>query len=61
VRGIKDALRDERGRLIVIEDGSITIQLLQGRLSAVRQRNVSECEIINLLVDGLAEQLCPGA
>jgi hypothetical protein len=56
VRGIKDALRDERGRLIVIEDGSITIQLLQGRLSAVRQRNVSECEIINLLVDGLAEQ-----
>jgi hypothetical protein len=37
VRGIKDTLRDERGRLIVVEDGSITIRRLQGRLSAVRQ------------------------
>ena len=30
VRGIKDALRDERGRLIVVEDGSITITAVAG-------------------------------
>ena len=25
------------------------------------KRDLSECEIIYLLVDGIAEQLCPGA
>ena len=61
MRDIEDAFRDESGRLLL---SKAAVSQLGERLwedyQAFARRDLSEYEIIYLLVDGIAERLRPG-